>query len=72
LQQPGQHQNDETGETDVDEPIAEGLGSNDAAKSPNENAVEHANEHATDNEHGQNGEEHGSGPPEGKGKDKDK
>ena len=69
-----------------------GLGSNDAANSPNENALEHANEHATDNEHGQNGEEHGqsggtqdqsggtsqgggsqgNGPPEGKGKDKDK
>jgi hypothetical protein len=33
-----------------------GLGSNDAANSPNEHALDHANEHALDNTHGKNGE----------------
>lgn len=72
------NQVDEVDEVDEDEGDAEGLGSNDAANSPNEHAQENANDNATDNTHGQNGDDattqtgggppDDKGPPEGKGK----
>lgn len=60
----------EVTETEETETVSGGLGSNDAASDPNANALENANEHATDNTQGQNGQEHEGGPPEVKGKDK--